>query len=173
MALRDILNNVQHPAGSRLINGTDGTFTVLDANNHVLGTYVLNDEDKWVYIPDGMISMAALYKFSLWHLSVPGVLAIAILFWLFRKVKVTFVANTSGRIIVQRVKRNGKLTEPRDIRKTGSILEGWYTDPHFMEGWDFSEKVTRNLTLYAKWIEDSYEEPVLSSYYIPQLRTSG
>ena len=173
LALLEILNNAQYPAGSRLINGNDGTFTVLDSNNHVLGIYMLNDEGKWVYIPDGMLSMAALYKFRLWHLSVPVVLGIVILFWLSRKVKVTFIANTSGQIIVQRIKRNGKLTEPRDIRKTGSIVEGWYTDPHFMEGWDFSDKVTRNLTLYAKWIEDAYVESVLSSYYNPQLRISG
>ena len=116
----------------------------------------MQDADgNWVYIPDRMLSMAALYKFRPWHLCVPGVLILAILFWLFHKSKVTFVANAGGKIIVRRVKRGGKLTEPRDIRKAGSFLEGWYIDPHFMEEWDFSRKVTKNLTLYAKWTEDS------------------
>ena len=138
-----------------MLTSADGvTFTLLDANHHILGTYKLNDDGKWVYIPDGMLSMAAMYKFRLWHLSVPGAFALGILFWLSRKKKVTFVANTGGQIAVQRVKRGGRLTEPRNFQKTGSVLIGWYTDPHFMEEWDFGGKVTRNLTLYAKWVEE-------------------
>ena len=149
-----ILNNRRYPDGARLVSANDGTFIVLSAENKVLGAYVLNDKGQWVYIPDGMLSMAALYKFRLWHLTVPVDLALAILFWLFRKVKVTFIANAGGKITVQRIKRGGKVSEPRDIQRIGSILVGWYTDPHFMEEWDFSGKVTRNLTLYAKWTEE-------------------
>lgn len=37
----------------------------------------------------------------------------------------------------------------------GYIFEGWYTDTTFETVYDFSEALTENTTVYAKWVKDS------------------
>ena len=46
----------------------------------------------------------------------------------------------------------GLATEPEAPTADSYQFGGWYTDAMFSQKWDFDEPVTRNMTLYAKWI---------------------
>lgn len=68
---------------------------------------------------------------------------------------VTFDTQGGSRISSQTVSRNSTVSEPSEPTKDGYTFDGWYTDEECTEAYDFSSGVTRNLTLYAKWTEDS------------------
>ncbi len=53
------------------------------------------------------------------------------------------------------------LEEPKNMEKDGFIFGGWYVDDTFTTEYDFNEPVLGELTLYAKWDEDTvpYEVP--------------
>lgn len=51
----------------------------------------------------------------------------------------------------QTVKRNLTATEPKIPEKDGYIFGGWFIDKEFTSKFDFSTKITKNTTLYAKW----------------------
>ena len=50
---------------------------------------------------------------------------------------------------------NAYITEPDRLFSDKYGLRGWYTDKECTKAWDFStDKVTKSMTLYAKWAED-------------------
>jgi uncharacterized repeat protein (TIGR02543 family) len=53
----------------------------------------------------------------------------------------------------QKVKQNGKATLPTNVRKDGYELEGWYLND---SKYNFSTKVTKDITLIARWITQTY-----------------
>lgn len=68
---------------------------------------------------------------------------------------VKFDANGAGIVNSQRVAKGGTAAKPDEIKKDGYTFGGWYLDTALTEEYDFSTKVTSNITLYAKWIEDT------------------
>lgn len=66
---------------------------------------------------------------------------------------VTFETNGGSRIEKQSVAKNTLLSEPSAPTKEGYAFAGWYTDKALKEKYDFSQTVTKNLTLYAAWEE--------------------
>ena len=52
-----------------------------------------------------------------------------------------------------RVEKGNAVSEPAAPVKDGFEFEGWYKDSALTIPYDFSEKVSGNLTLYAKWSE--------------------
>ena len=66
---------------------------------------------------------------------------------------VSFEANGGTVISSQTVTRNSVIEEPTAPSKDGFDFAGWYTDKEFKTKYDFSEKVTKSFTLYAKWTE--------------------
>lgn len=67
---------------------------------------------------------------------------------------VKFETNGAGNVSTQTVIKNGVAKEPAEPKKDGYIFDGWYLSNDFAEKYDFKSKVTKNLTLYAKWTED-------------------
>jgi len=53
------------------------------------------------------------------------------------------------------VQPNGLAKEPTAPTKTDYFFGGWYTDADFTTKYDFSQPVTYNFTLYARWTENS------------------
>ncbi|MGM9551903.1 MAG: S-layer homology domain-containing protein [Clostridia bacterium] len=53
------------------------------------------------------------------------------------------------------VNGNALLSKPQDPTREGYTFVGWFTDEKCTQPYDFSRKVTGDLTLYAKWIEGS------------------
>lgn len=46
-------------------------------------------------------------------------------------------------------------TEPTAPTKTGFTFDGWYKEAQYITEWDFTDPVNENLTLYAKWTENT------------------
>ncbi|MBE7037473.1 MAG: hypothetical protein E7404_01065 [Ruminococcaceae bacterium] len=68
---------------------------------------------------------------------------------------VKFNTNGGSKIESIKVKRNMILDEPENPKKDGYEFAGWYKDENLSKEYDFSSKIMGNITLYAKWIENS------------------
>lgn len=68
---------------------------------------------------------------------------------------VKFNANGGSAVSAQTVRKNNVISEPKAPVKTGYTFGGWYTDAKLTDEYDFSAKVTKSFTLYAKWTEDN------------------
>ena len=66
---------------------------------------------------------------------------------------VSFETNGGNDIASKTVTKNSVIKEPELPIKDGFDFEGWYTDKELETKYDFTEKVTKNFTLYAKWTE--------------------
>ncbi|MCI6721286.1 InlB B-repeat-containing protein [Treponema porcinum] len=67
---------------------------------------------------------------------------------------VTFNLNYAGSInTTQSVTSGNAVSEPEVPTRDGYTFAGWYTDIEYTDKYDFSKKVTEDITLYAKWIE--------------------
>ena len=67
---------------------------------------------------------------------------------------VSFDSNDGSTVISRTILSGDQLTEPAAPSKPGYTFEGWYKDSACTIPWDFSEKITKNITLYAKWSAD-------------------
>ena len=68
---------------------------------------------------------------------------------------VKFDTDGESSISNQTVTQNGTVNKPADPAKDGYKFDGWYTDKDFAEEFDFNSKVTKNITIYAKWTENN------------------
>ena len=71
---------------------------------------------------------------------------------------VTFNTNGGSNIPSARIQANGTVTEPTAPVKENYIFDGWFTDKDLTEKYDFSAKVVKSFTLYAKWVENKKDE---------------
>ena len=73
---------------------------------------------------------------------------------LFEPVKqVTFNTNGGSDIMPVSEYEGNTIGAPGNPIKTGYIFAGWYKEAECINGWNFAaDKVTSNITLYAKWI---------------------
>ena len=76
------------------------------------------------------------------------------------KYTVKFETNGGTAIKSVSVNKNAVATEPTAPTKEGFKFDGWYTDKELTTAYDFTAKVTKNFTLYAKWTEIE-KEPVV------------
>ena len=68
---------------------------------------------------------------------------------------VTFNTQGGSRIAAKTVAKNTVVSQPADPTKEGYTFEGWYTDADCTKAFDFDTKITENVTLYAKWKENT------------------
>lgn len=64
---------------------------------------------------------------------------------------VSFESNGGSKVESEKVFKNSALKEPAAPEKEGFTFAGWYSDKELKEKYDFSEKVTGAMTLYAAW----------------------
>lgn len=64
---------------------------------------------------------------------------------------VRFETNGAAAVKSQTVLKGGKAAAPSAPVKDGYQFAGWYLDADFTKSYDFTAKVTENITLYAKW----------------------
>ena len=78
--------------------------------------------------------------------------------WTVNSYNVTFHYNNGSEDTTDSVQFNSSITEPTNVSKLGSTLEGWYSDSNFSTKWNFaSDKIpSHNLNLYARWSLDKY-----------------
>ncbi len=70
---------------------------------------------------------------------------------------VKFETDGGSTIKSQSISKNKTVTEPTAPTKDGYTFDGWYTDEELTNKYDFTTKVTKSFTLYAKWIENIIE----------------
>ena len=70
---------------------------------------------------------------------------------------VTFNTNGGSTIAKETIEANSVLEKPTAPTKEGYDFAGWYTDKELTTAYDFTAKVTKNLTLYAAWAEKGDE----------------
>lgn len=76
---------------------------------------------------------------------------------------VTFETNGGTAVNAMTVADGAKLIAPQ-TKLDGMVLEGWYKDITLTEAWNFdTDVVTSNITLYAKFVNDPYQEVVTTS----------
>ena len=69
------------------------------------------------------------------------------------KYTVTFDSKGGSDVTSQEIKKGNKATKPTDPTKDGYTFGGWYSDSYYINEYSFNSKVTKDLTLYAKWNE--------------------
>ena len=67
---------------------------------------------------------------------------------------VSFESNGGTPVDSQEITENGTVTKPEDPTREGYTFAGWYVDEALETPYDFSQAVTSNFTLYAKWTEN-------------------
>ena len=75
---------------------------------------------------------------------------------------VKFETNGAAAIKSLSVKRNNTITAPTEPVKDGFVFDGWYTDKNLTTKFDFNTKITKSLTLYAKWTEKAKMSIILT-----------
>gem|GEM_PF-2461315 len=77
---------------------------------------------------------------------------------------VTFDSQGGTSVNSQDVNSGMTSTKPSDPTKTDNTFSGWYKDAACTVAWDFAQdKVTGNLTLYAKWTERAKAMPAVTA----------
>ena len=70
---------------------------------------------------------------------------------------VKFETNGANKIADVKVNKNETLQKPDKPQKDGYVFDGWYSDRQLKQKYDFSQKVTKNFTLYAAWTKKEIE----------------
>ncbi len=88
--------------------------------------------------------------------------------WEINAYTVSFATNGGSAISAQRVAHGKAAKRPEDPRRAGHTFRGWFSDKALGRAYDFSAKVTGDVTLYAKW--QLATPPVVSvSAYVQRL----
>ena len=69
------------------------------------------------------------------------------------KYTVTFNSNGGSQVDSIQVPSGSSVTKPTDPTKDNMVFAGWYQDDKLTTPFDFTTKVTSNITLYAAWSE--------------------
>lgn len=66
---------------------------------------------------------------------------------------VSFNTNGGSKVESVKVKKGDTVKAPVTPTKDGLVFDGWYTDKNLTTKYDFFAKITKSITLYAKWTE--------------------
>ncbi len=145
------------------LNAEDGAFSTEGSVKWVQGDGTLlagetvvaaNKNYKWLFEPadsknyETLTGTVKLYKRSSGGSSGGGSTLLT----------VSFDSNGGSKVDKERVYKNSLLTEPEEPTREGFDFAGWYTDKELKNKYDFSEKVTGGMTLYAAWEEKDNSE---------------
>ncbi len=77
---------------------------------------------------------------------------------------VSYQTNGGSSVASARVRSGYTASEPDAPERADYDFAGWYTDKNFKNAYNFSSKVTSNITLYAKWVkkDNSANEIILT-----------
>lgn len=77
--------------------------------------------------------------------------------WTANDYYVSFVTEHGDPPTSQNVKYNGTAKDPGKLSEEGYTFIGWYTDDTYDTEFDFTQPITGNTTVYAKWTANDYE----------------
>lgn len=84
--------------------------------------------------------------------------------WTANDYYVSFVTEHGDPPTSQNVKYNGTATNPRELTEDGYTFIGWYTDDTYDTEFDFTQPITSNTTVYAKWTAKDYEVSFITEH---------
>ena len=76
--------------------------------------------------------------------------------WTANDYYVSFVTEHGDPPTSQNVKYNGTANDPGKLSEDGYTFIGWYTDDTYDTEFDFTQPITGNTTVYAKWTANDY-----------------
>ncbi len=71
---------------------------------------------------------------------------------------VTFNSNGGTSVRTVMVAKYASVREPEAPEKKGYVFKGWYVNQRFTDLYDFDARVINDITLYARWIPEDYDE---------------
>ena len=77
--------------------------------------------------------------------------------WTANDYYVSFVTEHGDPPTSQNVKYNGTANDPGKLTEEGYTFDGWYADNTYSTKFDFTQPITSNTTVYAKWTAKDYE----------------
>jgi len=87
---------------------------------------------------------------------------------------VFFVCNGGSSVPSKVVEIGSTITEPETPERTGFNFDGWYSDSGLTVAWDFpTGTVTKDMTLYAKWIEHWIKGVAAGEYHTIIVKSDG
>lgn len=75
---------------------------------------------------------------------------------------VKFDSRGGSKVSSQKVSAGTKAKKPSNPKRGKYSFEGWYTSKNYKTKWDFSKKVTKDMTLYAKWKKVSVKQVTIN-----------
>lgn len=76
--------------------------------------------------------------------------------WIRNFYNITFISMGGSLVSSAYAQYDTLLAMPRNPARYGYIFSGWYNEPEGINAWNFgSDKVTGNITLYAKWLSST------------------
>ena len=96
----------------------------------------------------------------------PGGKYLSIIFS-YAETKYTVDFDTDGGSAVedQTIRSGECAAKPTDPTKEGYVFGGWYKDSSLTTEFDFSQPITSDTTVYAKWDKDTGADPVIPPYF--------
>lgn len=87
---------------------------------------------------------------------------------------ITFESNGGSEVETQVIEKGSLVIEPKAPIKDGYNFYGWYIDKDLTKLYDFSQVVTSNMILYAKWeiIDEGEATPITRGEWINRLVTT-
>lgn len=86
---------------------------------------------------------------------------------------VDFITNGGTAIAVRSIDGGQKLSQPSTPTREGYHFLGWYSDPYYLNRYDFTRSVSSDLVLYAKWEKHSYSPSDIKVIRAPSYTSSG
>lgn len=74
--------------------------------------------------------------------------------WELATYKINFDTNGGTSVASTKVKYNQQAEKPTDPTRGGYYFAGWYKDSNFQNKFSFLTNITKNMTLYAKWVTE-------------------
>lgn len=144
----------------------DAAITTTGADFTALGTVIWVADDGVTPLPDTTVVAAnTYYKWLFTPTDTDNYETLTGMIQLYRRSSggggrrstsrytVSFESNGGSKVSNQTVTRNSVMKEPTAPTKENFDFDGWYSDKELKTKYDFSAKVTKSFTLYAKWTE--------------------
>ena len=124
-----------------------GEFTLEIGGERIEGTYTYDGETMSLVPSSGSVS-GVTYEGGVIRLTYGGTE------YVFDKTAVYGVTySVEGETETEYVKSGETAERPADPEKEGYIFAGWYTDSEYRTSFSFSQPITRDITLYARFVE--------------------
>lgn len=137
-------------------------YIVLREHNGVVDALrtTANADGEYIEVSNGFITIHAK-KFSTYALIGKDIVSYVSSGGGISKYTVKFETNGGNTIKSQTVSRNTVVKAPENPVKDGFEFDGWYSDKELTTKFDFATKITKSITLYAKWSELPKTEIIL------------